>query len=45
MEKDEMKELIKRGEYDQILQYDQLRVSNGHTLKYTVLAFINSIVL
>jgi hypothetical protein len=28
MDKDEMKELIKKGEYDQILQHDQLRVSN-----------------
>ena len=28
MDKDEMKELIRKGEYDQILQQDQLRVSN-----------------
>ena len=28
MDKDEMKELIRKGDYDQILQHDQLRVSN-----------------
>jgi hypothetical protein len=30
MDKDEMKELIKKGDYDQILQHDQLRVSSRH---------------
>jgi hypothetical protein len=28
MDKDEMKELIRKGDLDQILQHDQLRVSN-----------------
>lgn len=33
MDKDEMKELIKHNEIDQVLQYDQLRVSIEMTIK------------
>jgi phosphatidylinositol-bisphosphatase len=29
MDKEEMKELIKKGDYEQILQHDQLTVSEG----------------
>jgi hypothetical protein len=43
MDKDEMKELIRKGDIDQILQHDQLRVSRLHAVGYKlcILSLLN----